>query len=247
MGKSTIGITGYHVGSEEGFGGKLRGITGQGFSVVGHDYIQSVHRAGGLALGLPVADADDCAEMVATVDALIITGGEDVNPRLYGEHPDLRCSALSPERDAFELALIREACAQNKPLLCICRGLQILNVYFGGTLYRDISDHAQTPLAHQFDKVPRWYHAHSVRLLAPGLRELYGSEEIEVNSYHHQAVESVGQGLQVAAVAEDGIVEALVHPDFPNLLAVQWHPEMMAVKWEEGLLPFQWLLSRISK
>jgi putative glutamine amidotransferase len=247
MNKAIVGITGYHVSGEEGFGGKMRGFAGQGFSVVGHDYINAVQKVGGVPLGLPVCQPEDCADLVASVDALVITGGEDVNPRLYGAHPDLRCSALSPERDTFELALIQAALAQNKPILCICRGLQILNVYFGGTLYRDISDHAASVLAHQFDKVPRWYAAHAVDLKAPLLRKLYGKDEVEVNSYHHQAVESVGQGLQVAAVAKDGIVEALVHSDFPDLLAVQWHPEMTAVKLEEGLIPFRWLLGRISK
>lgn len=243
MGAPIVGITGYHVRGEEGFGGKLRGIAGQGFNAVGHDYIGSVQRAGGIAVGLPVAKAEDCTRLVQAVDALVITGGEDVNPRLYGLHPDLRCSTLSPERDAFELALIQEALKQNKPMLCICRGLQILNVFFGGTLYLDVKDAKVDALAHQFDKVPRWYKAHRVQLTHPVLKTAYQAEWIEVNSYHHQAVAKLGSGLQVAGQSEDGIVEALCHEDYPHLLAVQWHPEMMSVEYEEGLVPFRWLLS----
>lgn len=240
-----IGITGYHVRGEEGFGGKLRGVSGQGFSVIGHDYINSVHKEGGIPFRIPVFDVKHCKRVVESVDGLLVSGGEDVNPRLYGEHLDLRSSSLSPERDLFELALIDEALKQKKPLLCICRGIQLLNVYFGGTLYKDVRDYSPDTLAHQFDRVPRWYMAHRVKLISPVLQQMYNAGEIETNSYHHQAVRELGDGLQVAAVAEDGIIEGLCHPDHPQLLALQWHPEMMAAgELEEGLIPFRWLVNQ---
>ncbi|GAX89049.1 gamma-glutamyl-gamma-aminobutyrate hydrolase family protein [Effusibacillus lacus] len=239
-----IGITGYHVLGEEGYGGSFRGVPGQGFSVVGHDYINAVRRVGGIPLGVPVGEIDSAREVLQALDGLILSGGEDIDPSLYGARPDLRCWTLTPERDRFELALIEEALRQQKPLLAVCRGMQLLNVYFGGSLYLDLADCSNKVLSHQFSRAPRWYKAHKVRLLSPVLSELYQTDEIETNSYHHQAVKEVGNGMQVAAVAEDGIIEGLLHPDHPQLLAIQWHPEMMSVQLEEGLIPFRWLMDR---
>jgi putative glutamine amidotransferase len=242
--KPLIGVTGYHVAGEEGVGGTFRGVKGQGFSVVGHDYIEAVKKVGAIPVGIPVGEPADCRETVQALDGLILAGGEDIDPQLYGASPDLRCWTIAPERDRFELQLIEEALKQRKPLLAICRGMQLLNVSFGGTLYLDIADHAGSVLAHQFSRAPRWYLAHKVMLIAPSLQKLYQAEEIRTNSYHHQAVRRLGAGLEPAAVAEDGIIEAIAHPDHPNVLAIQWHPEMMAVRYEEGLVPFRWLVER---
>ncbi len=247
MKRPFIGITGYHVAGEEGFGGSFRGVPGQGFSVIGHDYIHAVLQTGGVPISIPVGDLSHCRQIVESLDGLILSGGEDIDPVLYQSRPDLRCWQLAPERDRFELKLIEEAIKLNKPILAICRGLQLINIYFGGTLYRDISDYSHDVLSHQFSKAPRWYLAHRVRLTDPMLTNLYQADEIEVNSYHHQAINEVGKGLKVTAVAEDGIIEGLRHPDHPNFLAIQWHPEMMAVRLKEGLVPFQWLIEQTAK
>ncbi|WNR46926.1 gamma-glutamyl-gamma-aminobutyrate hydrolase family protein [Paenibacillus roseipurpureus] len=244
--KPLIGITGYHVPGEEGVGGTFRGVKGQGFSVIGHDYIQAVKQVGAIPIGIPVGDRSTCSEILQAIDGLILAGGEDIDPQLYGSSPDLRCWTITPERDYFELALIEEALRLHKPILAICRGMQLLNVCFGGTLYVDISDHGEHVLAHQFSRAPRWYLGHRVKLLTPSLKKLYQANEIRTNSYHHQAVNQLGAGLEAAAVADDGIIEALIHPNHPNLLAVQWHPEMMAVKHEEGLIPFRWLIDQVN-
>ncbi|WP_308633943.1 gamma-glutamyl-gamma-aminobutyrate hydrolase family protein [Paenibacillus silvisoli] len=241
-----IGITGYHVAAEEGVGGTFRGRLGQGFGVIGHDYMDAVQKAGAAPIGLPACDPSACGRIVEALDGLVIAGGEDVDPQLYGAIPDLRCGIIAPERDRFELRLMEEALRQRKPILAICRGMQLLNVSFGGTLYVDIADHSANVLAHQFARAPRWYKAHKVMLLEGELRQLYGTDTIQVNSYHHQAVRRLGVGLVAAAVAEDGIIEAIVHPDHPNVLALQWHPEMMAVHDDEGLLPFRWLVDQIN-
>ncbi|TVY05410.1 gamma-glutamyl-gamma-aminobutyrate hydrolase family protein [Paenibacillus cremeus] len=244
-GTPVVGITGYHVLGEEGVGGKFRGLAGQGFSVIGHDYINAVSQAGGIPIGIPVGDPATARSIIKRLDGLVLAGGEDMDPTLYGAHPDGRCGTIRPERDLFELQLLGEALALNKPILAICRGMQLLNVFFGGTLYLDIADYSDQVLSHQFSRAPRWYLAHRVQLLSPLLQRLYQADEIRTNSYHHQAVHELGEGLQVAAVAEDGIVEGLLHPDHPQLLAVQWHPEMLSVKHEEGLIPFHWLLEQI--
>lgn len=243
MNKAVIGVTGYNVSEEEGYGGKLRGNIGQGFSVIGHDYLQCVEQAGGIPIGLPVLSDSDLS-IVSSLDAIVLTGGEDIDPRLFKETVDHRMGRICPERDHFELKLIDYALKENKPILAICRGMQLLNVYFGGSLYKDISDKGKV-LTHNFENNPRWYCAHSVRLMHPVLRDLYGSDEINVNSYHHMAVNRPGAGLEVAAEASDGIVEAMVHRKFKDILAVQWHPEMMSVKYEEGILPFQWLMQTV--
>lgn len=246
MGKSLIiGITGYHVSGEEGFGGSFRGLPGQGFSVIGHDYIQAVERVGAIPVGIPVGKGKACRELLDAVDGIVFSGGEDIDPSLYGDRPDMRCWTLTPERDHFELKLLEEALNLRKPVLAICRGMQLLNVYFGGTLYKDLSDVEHAMQVHQFNKGPRWYLAHRVKLTHPFLQNMYHTEEIETNSYHHQAVKQTGKGLHIAAVAEDGLIESLVHPDYPNVLAIQWHPETMAVKFSQGLVPFRWLVNQM--
>ncbi|SMO57975.1 gamma-glutamyl-gamma-aminobutyrate hydrolase family protein [Melghirimyces algeriensis] len=243
--KPLIGITGYHVRGEEGYGGSFRGLPGQGFSIVGHDYIRAVERTGGVAVGVPVGRQKDCRTILEGLDGLVLSGGEDIDPSLYGERPDMRCWQLTPERDWFELALIEEAIHLRKPVLAICRGMQLFNIHFGGTLYKDVADVRVETLTHQFNRAPRWYLAHRVKLLHPILTDLYGKAEIDTNSYHHQVIKEPGEGLFVSATAEDGVVEGLYHPDHPNILAVQWHPETMAVEYEEGLLPFRWLIEQV--
>ncbi|AZN41737.1 gamma-glutamyl-gamma-aminobutyrate hydrolase family protein [Paenibacillus albus] len=240
-----IGITGYYVSGAEGVGGMFRGMPGQGFGVIGHDYMHAVQKVGAAPVGIPACDPSACRRIVEALDGLVLAGGEDVDPQLYGANPDLRCGIITPERDRFELQLIEEALRQKKPILAICRGMQLLNVSFGGSLYVDIADHSADVLAHQFARAPRWYMAHRVTLLDEGLRRLYGTDEIKVNSYHHQAVRRLGTGLAASAVAEDGIIEAIVHHDHPSVLALQWHPEMMAVHDDEGLIPFRWLIDQI--
>ncbi|MBA4494585.1 gamma-glutamyl-gamma-aminobutyrate hydrolase family protein [Paenactinomyces guangxiensis] len=240
-----IGVTGYHVRGEEGVGGTFRGLPGQGFSVVGHDYIHAVEKVGGIALGIPVGKPSSCRTIVEKLDGLILSGGEDIDPSLYGERPDMNCWTLAPERDRFELELLKEALQVRKPVLAICRGLQLFNVLFGGTLYKDLSDAGEKTLSHQFNRAPRWYLAHRVRLIHPGLKEIFGAQEIETNSYHHQGIKELGKGVEITAVAEDGIIEGIFHPDYPNVLAIQWHPETMAVQFKEGLLPFRWLMKQI--
>jgi putative glutamine amidotransferase len=248
MAKSPIiGITGYHIRGEEGYGGLFRGVPGQGFSVFGHDYIHSVQKVGGIPLTIPVGEQSTSEAIIERLDGVILSGGEDIDPTLYGSHPDQRCWMMAPERDRYELEVLATSLRLNKPVLAICRGMQLVNIHFGGTLYIDIEDYSEKVLAHQFGKAPRWYLAHRVKLISEMLKNLYMAEEIQTNSYHHQSVKDVGVGLQIAALAEDGIVEGLFHPEHPNLLAIQWHPEMMSVQNEAGLIPFRWLMDQIEK
>ena len=199
-----------------------------GADTVQHTYRKSVARAGGLPVLLaPVAEAD-VPEVLARVDGLVLTGGGDVDPARYGGVRDDTMHDSSDERDAFEIALVREAARQRIPLLAICRGLQVVNVALGGTLIGDIptaigsTDHSVN------GEAVKAGHQHVSVDVSCGLATLIGTDAM-VNSIHHQAVEQVGDGLRVVARADDGIVEALESKDADwPLIAVQWHPEYLS-------------------
>ncbi|MFJ8718881.1 gamma-glutamyl-gamma-aminobutyrate hydrolase family protein [Streptomyces violaceus] len=181
-------------------------------------YPQLVRRAGGLAAMLPPDDPLHAADIVARLDGLVIAGGPDVEPVRYGAEREPRTGPPARERDAWELALIDAALAAGVPLLGICRGMQLLNVALGGTLVQHIEGHAE---------VVGVFGGHAVKPV-PG--SLYGGvvpEETFVPTYHHQAVDRLGEGLVPSAYAADGTIEALELPTHPGwVLGVQWHPEM---------------------
>ncbi|MFI8205764.1 gamma-glutamyl-gamma-aminobutyrate hydrolase family protein [Streptomyces sp. NPDC085937] len=180
-------------------------------------YPRLVQRAGGLAAMLP-PDAPEHAEAaVARLDGLVVAGGPDVEPVRYGAEPDPRTGPPARARDAWELALIAAALERGVPLLGICRGMQLLNVALGGTLFQHVDGHAE---------VPGVFARHPVKPV-PGT--LYGGlapEQTSVPTYHHQAVDRLGRGLIPSAYAEDGTVEAVELPAPAWVLGVQWHPEM---------------------
>jgi putative glutamine amidotransferase len=194
-------------------------------------YVHAVARAKAAPLLIPLlADEVLLRALYDRMNGLLLPGGEDVHPNQYGEAVHDRCGKISDLRDGVELALIRWAVADHKPLLAICRGIQVLNVALGGSLYQDIQD--QVPQAGRHDchaSHARNQVAHEVAI-APDSRLAYlvGTELLPVNSFHHQAVKDVAPGLMVAARAPDGIIEAVEGEGQPFVLGVQWHPEEMA-------------------
>jgi putative glutamine amidotransferase len=198
---------------------------------VREDYIRSVEQAGALPLVLPPTRPGDAAELLDRVQALLMTGGSDVDPDLYGQAPHPRLGSVFRGRDEFELALCREALERDLPLLGICRGIQVLNVATGGTLVQDIPSQLETAVGHDSPGERRTI-AHDVRIL-PGtrLREILGKDTVAVNSFHHQAVKDLGRGLVVSGLCGgDGVVEAVEAPDRRFAVGVQWHPESF---WRE--------------
>lgn len=195
------------------------------------DYVRAVEDAGGLPLVLVPGRAADARELLDRVDGLMLTGGGDVDPSAYGEPPHDKLGRVTPERDALELALCREALSRRLPVLAICRGHQVLNVATGGTLVQDIPSQIPGALDHDPD-TERWDMAHQVRIL-PGtrLRAILGADRVAVNSFHHQAVRETGRGVLVSATAEDGVIEGIEVPDQPFVVGVQWHPEAF---WDHG-------------
>ncbi len=193
------------------------------------DYARAVLEAGGLPVNLPL-DADPSL-YVGRLDGVLLTGGTDIGPIRYGAQSESDMFAPEAERDEFELKLLAGAVEQEIPVLGICRGLQMVNVFAGGTLHQDVPAHSR------FDLSPDTL-THSIDLAAGSiLEELYGSS-MEVNSLHHQTVDRVGKGLAVTA-STDGSVEGLEHDSLP-IVAVQWHPEMLPTRKSDPV--FTWLV-----
>lgn len=194
-------------------------------------YIQAVIRAGGLPLLIPhLEDKALLRAVYERLDGLLLPGGEDIHPGYFREAIHSRCRSISPERDATELPLARWAVEEGKPLLGICRGVQVLNVALGGSLYQDIG--SQCPAAGRHDwypGFPRDLRAHGVALVdGTHLARVMDASALEVNSLHHQSVKDLAPALELAAVAPDGIVEAVEVRDHPFAVGVQWHPEELA-------------------
>jgi putative glutamine amidotransferase len=198
------------------------------------DYESAVAKAGGEVRVLSPAD-DRLPAALEGADGVLLTGGADVDPALYGEsaHPTVE---VDPERDEYEIALARLAIARDLPVLAICRGAQVLNVAAGGTLIQDIPSAEDSALAHSVVE-PRTAIAHDVRVSpASTLAQLLAGDldadgRVPVNSRHHQSVRDVAPGFVVNAVAPDGIVEGLEKPGACFCVGVQWHPENF---WRTG-------------
>ena len=192
------------------------------------DYSAKVAQAGGLPVMLTsAAPVDALADRLA---GLVLTGGSDVEPSRYGAEPEPDLGVIEPERDAFELALLDAMTARDRPVLGICRGLQVINVWAGGSLHQHVPDHLQ--LDH-----PPAARVHPVKVdpATPFGRRYAG--EISVNTYHHQTIDELGDGLVVLGRAPDGVVEIIEH-EHHRMVAVQWHPELL-----DDLDPaFTWLV-----
>ncbi|MDI3317660.1 MAG: asparaginase [Bacillota bacterium] len=210
---------------------------------VGADYVRAVEAAGGLPVLLPAGEGPVLPEeALRGVDGLLLAGGGDVAPGLYGEQPHPRLGPVEPDRDRWELALARRALAAGLPVLGICRGIQVLNVADGGTLYQDLEAQLPDALQHA-QKAPRWHRSHPVRIEPESLlARLVGAGELAVNSFHHQAVREVAPGWRVTAVAPDGVVEAMERPDLPFALGIQFHAENLVAREPRFLRIFQGLV-----
>ncbi|GHU54418.1 hypothetical protein FACS189411_01040 [Bacteroidia bacterium] len=201
-----------------------------GGSAVGSAYIESVIKAGGAPVLIPATtDVTALRQIVANLDGLIMIGGEDVNPLWYNEAPLQQLGEVDPLRDEYDIKLIKLAADRNVPLLGICRGEQLINVAFGGTLYQDLpSQRDSKTLVKHGQKLPGAYASH-IASIVPGtqLEEIIGSGNKGVNSFHHQAVKDVAPGFRAVAFSSDSVVEAIeAWPNHP-ILAVQWHPELL--------------------
>lgn len=216
--RPVIGISGYPRVMET--------VTGQTMlHTASRHYVDSVVRAGGVPVVLPIVDPSDAPRALDVVDGLLMTGGGDVQPSRYRSQPIDTTRGVDPARDAFDFRLLKEAIARDMPVLATCRGMQVLNVALGGSLVQHVP--AVTGLDH--DRTDHWHGGvHKVKIEADShLAEAIGITEVFVNSLHHQAVRDPAAGTRAVAWAEDGTVEAIELPGSPHIVAVQWHPELL--------------------
>lgn len=191
-----------------------------------HAYFDAVRHFGGIPVLIPVfASREELNFLLDRCDGLILTGGDDIDPSLYGEEKLNDTIVIAPERDSQEGLVIDMALARNLPIFGICRGIQMMNVHLGGTLYQDIPAQIPSDIAHSMAK-PHHRTCHECRVI-PGtpLHDLCGCHSFNVNSHHHQAVKDVAPGFVVIGLSEDGIIEAIYDPAKPFCWGVQWHPE----------------------
>ena len=205
---------------------------------LGQGYYKSVVAAGGVPVVIPpVADKEVLVNTLNHIDALILSGGGDLNPLFVGEEPSPRLRGINQERDLPELLITRLAYNRQIPILGICRGIQVLAAAFGGKVAQDITITANVKHSQDADRSEL---THSVKLVQDStLYNIYGQERLLVNSFHHQAVKEAGEKFRVVAKSSDGIVEAIESSEYKSIIGVQWHPEC----FDEGLPLFRWLVN----
>lgn len=202
-------------------------LDGRSFDYAKREYYGRIEAHGGIPVLLPnVEQEDTIMDFLSLVDGLLLTGGEDIDPSWYNEENRFPQSVIQPDRDRAEILLARKACQRGKPVLGICRGIQTMNVSFGGSLHQDVSFRPGTG-THKVDE-PYAYLVHDVTIVKDSrLFRLAGREIVRVNSRHHQILNRVAPEFTVSATAPDGVVEAIESVDGGRyLLGVQWHPEM---------------------
>ena len=239
----------------------VSGFTDGGYCNVNMTYINSIRMAGGIPLVIPVTGDDAQIEgILSAIDGLVMTGGEDFDPlKWYGEEPVRGLGEVVPERDEFDVKLVRAAVARGIPVLGICRGEQLLAVAFGGSLWQDIPSQVKDSFVkHRQGPTSSAFGTHSIDIKKGSLlsRILGGRTSAVVNSFHHQAIKAVPQGFRVTATAADGIIEAVersgrLAPAFPDggamILGVQFHPEGITNAGNPEFLPiFQTLVEAAS-
>jgi putative glutamine amidotransferase len=199
-------------------------------------YVDAVLGAGGVPIIVPLLpDANDLRQVYASLDGLLLPGGGDLDPQQYLTPPHPATGSIDADRDEVELFLARRALTDRKPLLGVCRGIQLLNVALGGSLYQDLPTEFDGALPHYFHypEHPLDTPAHNVQVEEDSLlAQCLGQPIVQVNSRHHQAARQVAPGLNVVGRAPDGVIEALELPGHPFALGVQWHPENMQARPE---------------
>ena len=211
-------------------------------------YVEAVESCGGLPIIFPFTECEKTIDsLIELCDGFLFSGGADIEPELYGEKKSEFCESVQIYRDKLELAVFRKVFASGKPIMGICRGAQLINVALGGTLYQDIPTEYKTSVAHrQTEAKDMPSHSVLVKSATP-LAELAGGERMLANSFHHQALKRLGEGIEVMAESDDGIVEAVYRKDYPYLRAYQWHPERLFLIDTENKMLFEDFIKAANK
>jgi putative glutamine amidotransferase len=194
---------------------------------LGMTYVRAIESAGGLPVVMPPLSPYDAPELMSRFDGLVLSGGPDLAPTAYDAEPHAELGLTEPDLDAFEYAMAREALQQELPILGICRGAQAINVARGGTLHQHLPDVVGDTIVHRQTE-EGLQPTHSVEVMAESqLARVLGTTHLQVNSFHHQAIDVLGEGLRACAWASDATIEGIEDPTLPFLLAVQWHAETL--------------------
>ncbi len=196
-------------------------------------YLTAIERAGGTPVLVGRPDKEEVARLIASCDAVFLTGGDDVIPELYGAVKSPLCGKIDPsDRDRVEWDILDHAYARKLPILGVCRGMQVMNAHLGGTLYQDIEGEMANACKHDFhkdensNKLRRDFPAHDMHIIPDTLlHNIVGENKISVNSLHHQGVRDLAQKFKKCGTAPDGLIEAIEHLEHPFCIGVQWHPE----------------------
>lgn len=241
MTKPIIGISGSVIIDD---GGRFPGYRR---SYVNEDYVDSIVQNGGIPYIIPFNEDEEVVkEQLLNVQGLVLSGGHDVDPHNYGEELEQKIGDVWPERDVFDMRLLKLAEENNIPVLGICRGMQIINVAHGGSLYQDLSYRKEKTLKHSQNQTPTLV-THTVKAdPSSKLVDILGKDEFLTNSFHHQIVKKVAPDFTVTAKCVDGVVEAIENKD-ASVIGVQWHPEMLhrVVPFQNNL--FKYIISHAKK
>jgi putative glutamine amidotransferase len=235
--KPVILITSYFVEKNRIEGASVYGNKKQDLAMCVFDYIYAVERAGGVPIVAPsIDDLEATSRMFEIADGILFSGGEDVHPKYYKEEIIEDNVTIVEKRDSFELSLAALALKSNKPLLGICRGMQLLNVAAGGSLHQDL----KTNITHTLANIPKDRKVHHIEIVSnTKLHRICNERRKEVNSFHHQGVKDLANMYIPTAYAEDGIIEAFEMEGDRFLVGVQWHPEMLHERYPEELAIFK--------
>ena len=215
MPKPLIGVTSYARSEDDRF-------------IIPAAYLDAVVRSGGVPVAIPPEYGHD--GLMDHLDGLILSGGGDITPSIYNASSNEHVAYVSRSRDAYEIRIAEAALKKSLPTLAICRGEQIVNVAFGGTLHVHLPDHYGNDISHRdFAQKTKTFHSVSIKPDSM-LADILGETEIECPSFHHQSVKDIADGFSAVAWSSDGVIEAIENPEYPRLIAVQWHPEYSAAE-----------------
>ena len=223
-------------------------VNNEKYTRIHYQYAKAIEDCGGVPILFPYTEKEGTMDaFIGLCDGFLFTGGADVNPERYGEQKKETCGEVMYYRDQQDFAAVAKVIATDKPIFAICRGMQLVNVALGGTLYQDLFSENPTTVLHR-DREQRYELSHEVKILDDTpLCALLKSSCMMVNSFHHQAIKTLGKGLEVMAIADDGIIEAVYAPQKRFFRAYQWHPERLSAVDKENQNIFEEFVAACKK